>query len=216
MPAKILVIEDDVMLVEQLKLVLSLENYRVDVATNGQEGMSKIASFRPDLILCDIMIPSPDGREILGAVRSNVQTVDLPFIFLTALGEKPDIRRGMNAGADDYLLKPVDLHDVLSAIQARLERRDAIASLGVSHPTQFDFSSHSPLRDLGLTDREAEVLSWIAQGKSNPEIGVILGISPRTVDKHTEKIYAGLGVDSRSGAMLLALEALAAADSPQE
>lgn len=203
---KILVIEDDAMLVEQLQLVLQLERYEVDLATTGEEALSQITAFGPDLILCDILIPKPDGREILQWLRSKPEYAHLPFIFLTALGEKSDIRTGMNTGADDYLCKPVDLDDVLAAIAARFDRQTAVENLPQGIIAQITFDSFEPLCALGITKREAEVLNWIAQGKSNPEIAIILGISPRTVDKHVENIFLSLEIDSRAAAMLIAIE----------
>lgn len=203
---KILVIEDDAMLVEQLRMVLQLEHFEVGIATTGEDALSQITAFSPDLILCDILIPKPDGREILQWLRSKSEYAHLPFIFLTALGEKSDIRTGMNTGADDYLCKPVDLDDVLSAIAARFDRQTAVENLPQGMIAQITFESFEPLCTLGITKREAEVLNWIAQGKSNPEIAIILGISPRTVDKHVENIFISLEVDSRASAMLMAIE----------
>ena len=205
-PKKILLIEDDAMLVEQLSMVLRLEHYHVETATTGTDGMTQIESFRPDLILCDILIPDPDGREILEWLRSKPEYAHLPFIFLTALAEKSDIRNGMNKGADDYLCKPVDLDDVLAAISARFDRQSALEKLSTDTFDQDSFASFESLCSLGLRNREAEVLNWIAQGKSNPEIAIILSISPRTVDKHVENIFTALDIDSRGAAMLIAIE----------
>jgi DNA-binding CsgD family transcriptional regulator len=109
----------------------------------------------------------------------------------------------MNLGADDYLVKPFDIGELLDAIAARLERAQ-------QQQTGFtpDFSSFAPLEKLGLSPREAEVLLWAAQGKSNSEIAVILNISSGTVKNHLEKIYTKLGVEGRNAASLRAVEAL--------
>ena len=160
---------------------------------------------KPDLILCDVMMPELDGHGVLEALRRDESTASIPFIFLTAKGEKEDRRDGMNLGADDYLTKPVARLDLLEAIQARLLRAQQTRR-GFSP----DFSSHEPLLKLGLTPRVAEVLLWVAQGKTNGDIATILGISESTVKKHMLEVFGKLGVETRSAATLRALEALSA------
>jgi CheY-like chemotaxis protein len=103
----ILLIEDNAPLRKNLREMLSLEGYEVFAAGDGREGLRLAREQKPSLILCDIMLPSMDGWEILASLRSDPGTAALPFIFLTAKGELPDIRSGMNLGADDYLTKPV-------------------------------------------------------------------------------------------------------------
>ena len=158
---------------------------------------------RPDLILCDVLMPELDGHGVLAALRNEPQTARIPFVFLTAKGERGDVRAGMDLGADDYLIKPVPLDELLGAIRARLERAR-------KHQVEFkaEFKSPSPLESLGLSQREAEVLFWMAQGKTNAEIGVILDISPATAKKHLENIYQKLAVEGRNAATLRALEVL--------
>ncbi|MCB1204075.1 MAG: response regulator transcription factor, partial [Verrucomicrobiae bacterium] len=107
-------------------------------------------------------------------------------------------------GADDYLTKPVAADDLLAAIEARLERESKRA-VGFSP----DFSSAAPLQSLGLTPREAEVLLWVAQGKSNPEIAGILGAAENTIRVHLSHVFEKLGADNRHAVALRALEILA-------
>jgi DNA-binding NarL/FixJ family response regulator len=151
------------------------------------------------------MMPDLDGYGVLAALRADATTAATPFIFLTAKGEKPDIRTGMNLGADDYLTKPVAKADLLAAIRTRLER----AEQQTKAEFKPNFSSAKPLESaLGLTPRVAEVLLWLAQGKTNGEIAVILGNSEATVKKHVLEIFAKLGVETRTAASLRALEVL--------
>jgi DNA-binding NarL/FixJ family response regulator len=168
-------------------------------------GIELARKVAPDLILCDVMMPELDGYGVLQALRENSATVTTPFIFLTAKGEKPDVRAGMNLGADDYLTKPVGKADLLSAIAARLRRQQEQAQ----QEFKPDFSSYEPLLSTGLTPRVAEVLLWVAQGKTNADIATILGISESTVKKHLLEIFTKLGVETRSAATLRALEILA-------
>ena len=123
----------------------------------------------------------------------------------------------MNLGADDYLTKPVAKADLLGTVSARLERAHAhdtrleteLAALKSFDP---DFSSPGPLEEkLDLTPREAEVLLWVAQGKSNAEISIITGAAEKTVKHHLTHVFEKLGVESRNAATFRALEVLGTA-----
>jgi DNA-binding NarL/FixJ family response regulator len=152
------------------------------------------------------MMPELDGYGVLAGVRADPDLNGIPFIFLTAKGEKRDQREGMNLGADDYLTKPVAEADLLAALEARFQRLSVLRQRQSAY--RPDFSSHAPLLKLGLTEREGEVLLWVAQGKSSPDISVILGMSEATAKKHVCNILAKLGCETRSAATLRALEAL--------
>ncbi len=200
----ILVIEDQPDMRTNIATILSMEGYEVLTAEHGKEGLATAKEDKPDLILCDVMMPELDGYGVLEGLREDRTVAGTPFIFLTAKGEKRDVRAGMNLGADDYLTKPVAASDLLAAISARLNR-EALRPQAGFHP---DFSSHEPLQELGLTPREAEVLLWVAQGKSNAEISVILGAAEATIKKHLQSIFEKLGVDNRNAAAMQAIELL--------
>jgi DNA-binding NarL/FixJ family response regulator len=201
---KILIIEDDVRTRENLATILRMEGYEPVTAPDGRRGIEAARRERPDLILCDVMMPVMDGHEVLSSLRGENPPINTPFIFLTARSDRSDIRTGMNLGADDYLTKPASARELLDAVRARLNR-EADRPDGDFRP---DFTSPEPLRVLGLTAREAEVLLWVAQGKTNPEISTILGAAENTVKKHLQNIFEKLGIDSRNAATLLVLETL--------
>lgn len=203
---KILVIEDEPQMRRNMATILKLEGFEALVAENGRVGVELARRERPALILCDVMMPELDGYGVLQAVRADADTAAIPFLFLTAKGEKADLRLGMNAGADDYLTKPVDIADLLAAVNARLERQQTLESALASGP---DFTTSKPLETaLGLTPREAEVLLWVAQGKSNGDIAGILSTGESTVKKHLEHVFEKLGVENRGAASLAAVEVL--------
>ena len=202
---KILVIEDEPEMRRNLTTVLRLEQFHALPAENGRIGIELAKKEKPDLILCDVMMPELDGYGVIAVLRADQETAAIPFIFLTAKGEKPDIRAGMNLGADDYLTKPVAKADLLAAIRSRLERaiQQAVPEF------KPNFQSAKPLEQaLGLTPRVAEALLWLAQGKTNGEIATILGNSESTVKKHVLEIFDKLGVETRTAASLRGLEVL--------
>jgi two-component system sensor histidine kinase/response regulator len=118
----IMVVEDDFALLEGIRELLELTDYQVIPAANGMEALELLDRHKPDLIVSDIMMPEMDGYEFHSKVRERVDLLTIPFIFLTARGEKVDIRRGKSMGADDYITKPFDDEDLLVAIQAKLTR----------------------------------------------------------------------------------------------
>jgi DNA-binding NarL/FixJ family response regulator len=209
---KILVIDDHEPMRRNVLMILEMEGFQGLGAENGRKGLELARREKPDLILCDVMMPELDGYAVVQALREDKATATIPFIFLTAKGERLDIRLGMNFGADDYLSKPVGLEELLATIVARLERKqtfDAHAREQVANvQLKPDFSSPAPLRALDLTPREAEILLWVAQGKSNAEIAIITSSSEKTVKNHLTHVFEKLGVESRNAATVRALEIL--------
>lgn len=213
----VLLIEDDDDMRRNISTILEMENYRVIVCRDGATGLARAREAPPDIILCDVMMPGIDGYEVLRQLRQDARNVHTPFIFLTARGEKRDIREGMSLGADDYLTKPATVTDLLSALEVRLARSQAVRAASVGTHFQPDFTSAAPLeRALGLTPREAEVLLWVAQGKSNADIATILEMTVHTVKKHLQNTFEKLGVETRNGATFRALEVLGRRGGPQQ
>jgi DNA-binding NarL/FixJ family response regulator len=212
---RILLIEDQPVMRRNIQTILEMEGFEVAAAENGARGLEAARKNVPDLILCDVMMPELDGYGVLTALRQDERTATIPFIFLTAKGEKTDLRTGMNLGADDYLAKPVSSDELVAAITARFKRQEAHdqhldRELGEAQGFNPDFASAKPLEKLGLTEREAEVLLWVAQGKSNGDIAIILGMAEATVKRHLSNLFPKLGVDGRNAATLRALELLSA------
>lgn len=209
---KILVIEDEPLMRRNLVAALQSEGFTVVEAADGGQGIELARTETPDLIVCDVGMPGKDGYEVLQAVRADPAIRGIPFIFLTGKGERTDVRAGMNLGADDYLPKPVGREELLAAIRARLQRQVLSDHPPSAQTMEEGFAAacttSEPLEALGLTKREAEVLLWVAQGKTNPEIGMILSIRHSTVKKHLERVFTKLGVETRTSASRMALETL--------
>ncbi|MEI6140838.1 MAG: response regulator [Mariniphaga sp.] len=120
---KILIIEDAKILRESIVDSLLLEGFEVIQAENGNNGILMAQEQNPDLILCDIMMPDMSGYDVLQVLNSDNSQNTCPFIFTTALGERENIREGMDLGADDYLVKPFTINELLKAINTRLHKR---------------------------------------------------------------------------------------------
>ena len=122
----ILLIEDDTTLRENTAELLELSNFRVLTAPNGRIGINKVNEHLPDLIVCDILMPEIDGYGVLESVSKNPNTSHIPFIFLSAKTEHKEVRKGMNLGADDYISKPFEEEELISAIQSRLAKAEIV------------------------------------------------------------------------------------------
>lgn len=118
----LLIVEDNHDLRNGLKEILTHEGFTVMAAAHGRDALEQMHSATPELIISDITMPEMDGYEFFEAVRSRPEGVTIPFIFLTARGEREDVMRGKNLGAEDYLVKPLSRGELLTAVQAKLTR----------------------------------------------------------------------------------------------
>jgi signal transduction histidine kinase len=133
--AKLLVIEDEQPILEEVLDWLQFEGYESFGETNGLKGLKAAQDWQPDLIVCDITMPEMDGYSVLLELRKHPATAKIPFMFLTARADKPFMRHGMELGADDYLTKPFTRAELLSAIRGRLQRHQLINE---SHHQDFE------------------------------------------------------------------------------
>ncbi|MGI9553080.1 MAG: response regulator [Aurantibacter sp.] len=128
---KILLIEDDFSLRENTAEILELSGYEVKMAPNGKVGVTLAKDQLPDIIVCDIMMPELDGYGVLEELSTNKSTRHIPFIFLSAKTERSEIRKGMDLGADDYLTKPFEEEELLSALESRLAKAELLTRMAV-------------------------------------------------------------------------------------
>jgi len=159
---KILVIEDNLEVRENLCEILELDSYEVISAENGKIGVEKAISELPDLILCDVMMPELDGYGVLKILNKNPKVNHIPFIYLTAKAEKDDLRKGMGLGAEDYITKPFDDVQLLEAIEIRLEKAERInKSYNASNDDlQNFFSEAKATKELEKLTTDKEIRSF--------------------------------------------------------
>jgi DNA-binding response OmpR family regulator len=136
---KVLLIEDDSVVRENTAELLELADYTVISSENGKSGVTQAKKHLPDIIICDIMMPELSGYGVLQILSKEKTTKQIPFIFLSAKVERNDIRKGMNLGADDYITKPFDESELLSAIESRL------AKVAILKENNEKKEEHSPL-----------------------------------------------------------------------
>lgn len=122
MMKKILVIEDEIFIRENLIELLEIEGFEAIGAENGTQGVQLAKERQPDLILCDVMMPELDGYGVLSALREDTVTAMIPFMFLTASADRSNLQRIREMGMNDYILKPFNVDQFLSAIADRLEQ----------------------------------------------------------------------------------------------
>jgi len=189
-PKKILCIEDDRETAKLIAEELSERGFEVLIAYEGHEGFISILKGIPDLVLCDIGLPQMSGFEILerlNEISSRLEKV--PFVFLTALSDRDNELRGRQLGADDYITKPIDFGILETIINARL----AVVARTKIRPKRTQ-----------LNDREAEVLTWAARGRTSAQIADFLGLSKRTIDFHLDNAREKLGAQTRTEAVVKA------------
>ncbi|MDE2283451.1 MAG: response regulator transcription factor, partial [Hyphomicrobiales bacterium] len=164
--------------------------YAVTLAHDGREGLTAILKTMPDLVLSDISMPLMSGFELLERLIGLApRFAKMPFVFLTALTDRDNELKGRHMGADDYVTKPIDFEVLAAIIAARLA---GVARTGL-WPKAVD-----------LNDREVEVLTWVARGKTSIEIAQILGLTKRTIDFHIDNARGKLGAATRSEAVIKA------------
>ena len=187
---KILCIEDDRETAALIVEELIERGFEVSIAHDGRAGLAAILKNMPDLVLSDISMPVMSGFELLERLTAlEPRFAKMPFIFLTALTDRDNELKGRHLGADDYVTKPIDFEVLTTIINARLA--------GVARSELWP-------KLVQLNDREVEILTWVARGKTSAEIAEILGLTKRTVDFHIDNARTKLGAATRTQAVIKA------------
>ena len=194
--ALVFVIDDDAAMREALQSLIRSVGLGVATFSSAREFLNAQRPDAPACLVLDVRLPGPSGLDLQRELAE--AEIHLPIIFITGHGDIPMTVRAMKAGAVEFLTKPFRDQDLLDAIAQALDR-DRVA--------RAQRAELATLRERyeSLTPREREVLGWVAAGKTNAQIGEILGTMPRTVAKHLERIYEKLGVETRTAAAMRAV-----------
>lgn len=230
MPLTILVADDDLGTRLSIGDYLKVSGYLVVAAENGQDALKLVEEYQPHLVITDITMPYMDGYELVNRIRQRPTLRLLPVIFLTARNDTQARIRGYQAGCDVYLSKPFELEELGAVVRNLLERlqlielewrfargdaarRDAaIEDVRSSLPTHDN--SHAAqtaalavaVEALKLTQRERDVLKILSDGHSNMQIGELLHLSPRTVEKHVSSLLRKTDTSNRAELVRFAME----------
>ncbi|MFS8893190.1 response regulator transcription factor [Synechococcus sp. O70.1] len=201
-PKRLLVVDDDPNLVLLVKDYLEFRGYEVVAASDGLEALEVMRRLTPDLIICDVMMPEMDGYTFVQTLRSDRATDWIPVIFLSARGQTADRVRGLNTGADAYLVKPFEPEELVAQVEATLKHTERLLQMQgapVQPVIQLD-------REVELTPTETKVLQYVARGMSNREIAEVMGVSQRTIESHVSNMLSKTGLHNRTELARWAIE----------
>ena len=197
--ASILVVDDNP---KFLADALPMYGYDVTVANDGLEALKILMNKSFDLILLDVMMPNMDGWDTLKAIRNNKKTQYIPVIMITAVSEDQKVVSGLKIGADDYIVKPFILPNLLARVEAVLRR----SKWQQEAQPKAEKTLNKDVNIDALTPKEKEVLALVAKGASNQEIADKLFVRDVTVKTHFNSIFKKLKVTNRTQAVLLAMQ----------
>lgn len=204
---KVLIVEDETNIRNNLSEILEMNGYEVAVAENGQEALLALQSDQPDIILSDILMPVMNGYDLLRNVQANPKLRHLPFLFLSAKIELEDIRNGMNLGADDYLTKPVKYQELVKAIDMRLNRRKDFIETAVAEGGEINTEKREELKQMlaKVSSSEMRVLLQLAENMNSFQIAEKLFLSFKTVQNHRANMVKKLGLFGQNALLSFAL-----------
>ncbi len=197
---KILLVDDNPKYLED---VLPFYGYEVICATGGRQALEILSSESAvDIVLLDVMMPDIDGWETLKAIRNNPVSRNVPVIMVTAVNDDKKMVSGLKIGADDYIVKPFILPNLLARIEAVLRRAKTPQVTAVSNNVTINQINSVN----SLTSREKDVLLLVTQGESNKSIANKLVLSEVTVKSHLNSIFKKLNVTNRTQAVLVSMQ----------
>jgi DNA-binding NarL/FixJ family response regulator len=203
-PKKLLLIDDDPNLILLVKDYLEFRGYDVVTAENGREALQVLEQQTPDMIICDVMMPEMDGYSLVSTIRSDPKTSWIPVLFLSAKGQSQDRVKGLNIGADVYMVKPFEPEELVAQVESSLKQ----ASRLIQHKDSKGEGSQKiqvPF-DVELTPTELRVVQFVARGMANREIAEELNVSQRTIESHVSNMLGKTGLHNRTELARWALE----------
>ncbi|MDX2214278.1 MAG: response regulator transcription factor [Oculatellaceae cyanobacterium bins.114] len=201
---RLLLIDDDPNLILLVKDYLEFRGYEVITAENGQEALEVLQKETPDMIICDVMMPQMDGYSLVEHVRKDPRTSWIPVLFLSAKGQSQDRVKGLNTGADVYMVKPFEPEELVAQVESSLkqasrliQRQDKGSEGGPKIQVPFDVE---------LTPTELRVVQFVARGMANREIAEELNVSQRTIESHVSNMLGKTGLHNRTELARWAIE----------
>jgi len=201
---RLLLIDDDPNLILLVKDYLEFRGYEVMTAENGREALEVLERDIPDMIICDVMMPEMDGYSLVNHVREDPRTSWIPVLFLSAKGQSQDRVKGLNTGADVYMVKPFEPEELVAQVEAALKQAARIAERP-SNGMENGPKSQVPF-DVELTPTELRVVQFVARGMANREIADELNVSQRTIESHVSNMLGKTGLHNRTELARWAIE----------
>lgn len=201
---RLLLIDDDPNLILLVRDYLEFRGYEVITAENGKLAWQVLAQTTPDLIICDIMMPEMDGYAFVDKLRQDSKLKWLPVIFLSAKGQTHDRIKGLNTGADIYIVKPFEPEELVAQVESSLKQAERLldaAPKGLETEKKLEVSE-----SVELTPTEQRVITFVAQGMGNRDIALQLEVSQRTVESHVSNMLAKTGLHNRTELARWAIE----------
>lgn len=185
-PKQLLLVDDDPNLILLVQDYLEFQGYKIKTASNGKEALMLLEDFVPDLIICDVMMPEMDGYALIENLRNNPHLNWIPIIFLSAKGQSEDRIKGLQKGADVYLIKPFEPEELVAQVESSLNQIKRIlehSSQGKEAQISVEVPAH-----IELTPTELKVVQLVAKGLGNREIAKQLKVSQRTIESHVSNM----------------------------
>jgi DNA-binding NarL/FixJ family response regulator len=201
---RLLLIDDDPNLILLVKDYLEFRGYEVQTADNGKEALNLLSQNLPDMIVCDIMMPEMDGYALIENVRQDPRTSWIPVLFLSARGQSQDRIKGLNLGADVYMVKPFEPEELVAQVESSLKQTNRL----LLH-TDGIGEDNSPIQvpaSVELTPTELKVVQLVARGLANREIAQQMNVSQRTVESHVSNMLGKTGLSNRTELARWAIE----------
>jgi DNA-binding NarL/FixJ family response regulator len=201
---RLLLIDDDPNLILLVKDYLEFRGYEVITAENGREALEVLEQDIPDMIICDVMMPEMDGYQFVNQVRQDDRTSWIPILFLSAKGQSQDKIKGLNIGADVYMVKPFEPEELVAQVEASLKqayRQRQQTGGGGENETKIQVPF-----DVHLTQTELKVVQYVARGLANRDIAEELNVSQRTVESHVSNMLGKTGLHNRTELARWAIE----------
>jgi two-component system NarL family response regulator len=193
---RLLLVDDDPNLILLVKDYLEFQGYQVSTAGNGREALDSLTKEIPDMIICDIMMPEMDGYTFINQVRADARTSWIPVMFLSAKGQSQDRVKGLNNGADVYMVKPFEPEELAAQVESSL--RQANRLMGHQNRPLDDSPRIQVPSNVELTPTETKVVQLVAQGMSNREIAEKLKVSQRTIESHVSNMLNKTSLHNRT------------------